>query len=685
MSAVILYDSQGRQIRAGHQIGAGGEGTVYEIVGDPSAVLKVYTKPVQPQKVAKLLAMVAAKDDALAQVSAWPIEIARKAAGGDCCGLVMPRITSSREVHELFSPQTRRRCFPRADYRFLVHAARNIAVAFEILHSRGIVLGDVNEGNLLVDNQAMSRLIDCDSFQFSAGGTTYKCEVGIALYTPPELQGVNFRDVVRTVNHDCFGLAVLMFHMLFMGRHPFAGRFLGSGDMPLEKAISQHRFAYGANAKALQMAPPPGSMTLPELPQAISSLFERAFSESSARGGSRPSASEWRDGLEFLKTRLRECDDDPGHYYAKDSGVCPWCRLINAGAPNLFISVALNLGHPQAKVDIQSLRRALSHLELQCPALQDFKYAQAAVTARPLPHDSRNSTFYELLTATSYSLAILCFAALWLPTATLALAPMAIACGLLRLSIDRHSDRQREFRVRKEAASAAYAQFQKRVAEVKAGFHSNELLFRQKLKDAQSLCSQYEGLEGERQNAIGDLSKHIRDEQLADYLESQYLHNYKIEGIGPTRQAVLSAYGVVTAADVRREVLAQVPGFGPNLIGSLLAWRRQCEGRFRFDPSKKVSQVHLDAIHAKFQQAEHRIAKQLRNAPGVLKELVERWKASTSTAVATLSELYRASAQATADFDLAKSQQDIPLFRAPVVVVISIILPLILTFVAFFN
>lgn len=685
MSAVILYDSQGRQVQLGQQIGAGGEGTVYEIAGNPSAVLKVYAKPIQPQKLEKLRVMVAARDDALEQVSAWPIEIAFKAVGGDCCGLVMPRITASREVHELFSPQTRRRCFPRADYRFLVHAARNIAVAFEILHGRGIVLGDVNEGNLLVDNQAMSRLIDCDSFQFSTRGTTYKCEVGIALYTPPELQGVNFRDVVRTVNHDCFGLAVLMFHMLFMGRHPFAGRFSGSGEMPLEKAISQHRFAYGVNAKSLQMAPPPGSVSLTELPSVVSALFERAFSESSARGGSRPSASEWRQGLEFLKTRLIECDDDPGHHYPKDSSACPWCRLISAGAPNLFISVALNLGHPQASFDIHSLRRALSHLELQCPALTEFKYAQAAVTARPLVDGYRNSTFYELLTATSYSLALLCFAALWMPMAALVLAPMAIACGLLRLSIDRRSDWQREFRMRKEAARAAGDLFQKRVFEVKAGFHSNELLFQQKLKEAQSLCSQYEGLEGQRQSAISDLSKHSREEQLADYLESQYLHNYKIEGIGPTRQAVLSAYGIVTAADVESEKLHHVPGFGTSLISGLLAWRGQCEVRFRFDPNKKVSQVHLDAIHSKFQQAEHRIAKQLRNAPGVLRELVEKWKTSTSTAVAPLSELYRASAQAKADFEFAKSQQDIPLFRAPVVVVLSILLPLMLTFVAFFK
>ena len=37
--------------------------------------------------------------------------------------------------------------------------------------------------------------------------------------------------------HDRFGLALVVFHLLFMGRHPFAGRYQHADDMPIEQAI----------------------------------------------------------------------------------------------------------------------------------------------------------------------------------------------------------------------------------------------------------------------------------------------------------------------------------------------------------------------------------------------------------------------------------------------------------------
>ncbi len=100
------------------------------------------------------------------------------------------------------------------------------------------------------------RLIDCESFQWTANGKRFACEVGVETFTPPELQGKNFREVIRTINHDSFGLAVMVFLLLFMGRHPFAGRFLGRGDMPIPRAISEFRFAYSAMRADVQMDNP---------------------------------------------------------------------------------------------------------------------------------------------------------------------------------------------------------------------------------------------------------------------------------------------------------------------------------------------------------------------------------------------------------------------------------------------
>ena len=117
--------------------------------------------------------------------------------------------------------------FPEVDFRFLIHTATNIARAFAIVHEHGHVVGDVSrsEHDLLVGPDGTVMLIDCNLFQISAA-ELFTCDVGVPLFTPPELQSENFRGLRRTANHDRFGVAVLLFHLLFMGRHPFAGRYL---------------------------------------------------------------------------------------------------------------------------------------------------------------------------------------------------------------------------------------------------------------------------------------------------------------------------------------------------------------------------------------------------------------------------------------------------------------------------
>src|SRR5205823_4377230 len=124
-------------------------------------------------------------------------------------------------------------------------------------------------------------------------------EVGVSTHQPPEFQAPHsFKGVVRTTNHDAFGLAVLIFQLLFLGRHPFIGVYLGSGDMPPERAISEGRFAYSSRAAALQMRQPPATLPLAAA-GALADMFERAFTTTA-----RPTAAEWVSGLETLQSHL---------------------------------------------------------------------------------------------------------------------------------------------------------------------------------------------------------------------------------------------------------------------------------------------------------------------------------------------------------------------------------------------
>ncbi|MFA4849182.1 MAG: hypothetical protein WC626_05600, partial [Methanoregula sp.] len=334
-----FLDSSGTRILLGKKIGSGGEGDVYEILPlHSNVVAKIYHKPLEAHKQEKLLLMVRGCNDELKSISAWPTDVLRAHKGGPVVGFLMPKISDYEPVHKVYGPTHRKEHFPHADWRFLVRTAKNLAAAFFVIHKFGYVIGDVNEGNILVNQQACVRLIDCDSFQVRTGEQLYYCEVGVAQFTPPEIQNSKHFKMERTANHDNFGLSILCFQLLFFGRHPFSGIYTGKDDMPLDKAIAEFRFAYSKNSPLKSISPPPNSVGLSVVPTDIAGLFERAFSESGARSAGRPPAGEWWDAFESLEKRMRRCSADSVHSYYSGLSACPWCRLEESSGLLLFLS-----------------------------------------------------------------------------------------------------------------------------------------------------------------------------------------------------------------------------------------------------------------------------------------------------------------------------------------------------------
>jgi DNA-binding helix-hairpin-helix protein with protein kinase domain len=221
--------------------------------------------------------------------------------------------------------------FPGASWAFLIYVAANIARAIATIHEHGLVIGDVNPKNILVTRKATVYVLDVDSFQVWFDGKTYRCEGGFPEYTPPELQGVAFRNIDRTQDHDGFWLAVAIFQLLFMGRHPFSGRYLGAGEMPLERAIRESRFAYGDDAEARKMRQPPGALALDAAPPSLVDLFRRAF-----LSPDRPHPREWIEQLDALSKALKKCELHSGHYYYRELRDCPWCGIEKQASVRLF-------------------------------------------------------------------------------------------------------------------------------------------------------------------------------------------------------------------------------------------------------------------------------------------------------------------------------------------------------------
>src|SRR5215475_9913790 len=327
----IFHTSQSDIVRLGRRIGTGAEGEVYEIQDNSDLVAKVYHEPPPQEKAEKLVVLSRLGNERLFNLSAWPVSTLRDAPDGEVIGFVMKKISQAEEVHALHSPKSRLQKFPEASWAFLIYVAANVARAVATVHEHGLVIGDLNPKNILVTRKATVYLLDVDSFQVSAEGKTYRCEGGFPEYTPPELQGVAFREVDRSQEHDCFGLAVVIFQLLFMGRHPFSGRYLGSGEMPLERAIRECRFAYGADAEGRKMRQPPGTLALDSMPPPLVDLFRRAFLTSD-----RPGPREWIEPLDTLAKTLKKCDLHSGHYYYSELRDCPWCRIETHARVHLF-------------------------------------------------------------------------------------------------------------------------------------------------------------------------------------------------------------------------------------------------------------------------------------------------------------------------------------------------------------
>src|SRR5262249_25949672 len=148
-----------------------------------ASVAKVYHKPPEPRREQKLRAMAALAQTQpdLLKVAAWPTTTLHSSPRGPVVGVLMPRVAGHKEVHTLYSPAHRKKEFPAADWEFLIHTARNCALAFEVIHQGGHTIGDVNQSNVLVSPKAIVRLIDCDSYQISANGHIFPCEVGVPL------------------------------------------------------------------------------------------------------------------------------------------------------------------------------------------------------------------------------------------------------------------------------------------------------------------------------------------------------------------------------------------------------------------------------------------------------------------------------------------------------------------------
>ena len=307
---------------SGAKLGQGGEGAVYELEGEPGrrrqdlpSAAAGAARGEDPRRWS------ASRTRALDKLTAWPIELL-SLPSGQPIGVKMPRVIGHGHPPAL---QSRRAAAPssRAPTGAFSSASRPTWRApSPRCDAEGVVIADVNHGGILV---APGRAGAADRLRQlpdrRPAGSCFPCDVGVPIFTPPELQDRCSTGVMRSENHDNFGLAVMIFLVLFMGRHPFAGRYLGEGDMPIERAIREHRFAYGAGrASFAAMEQPPGTPPLAIVSPPVAGAVRARLRAREPRPGAGRSAVEWIDALETL---AGSCGNAPS---ASRTGISPACR-----------------------------------------------------------------------------------------------------------------------------------------------------------------------------------------------------------------------------------------------------------------------------------------------------------------------------------------------------------------------
>ena len=217
---------------------------------------------------------------------------------GDVVGYVMPKV-GGELLHSYGEPRWRRD--HPVDGADVVAALLALHDAIARLHAAGVVIGDCNDLNILVDGRRV-HLIDVDSYQFAG----FACPMFSERFVDPRLCDGALAPVrPHDADSDWFAFAVMVFRTLF-GVSPWGGvtrRCSGAQRVVQRITVYARDVIYPRAARPLAIVPD-------ELGDAFRTNFERdrrgRCSSSCGSGAARRAATSTR-GCAAPPARPRRC------------------------------------------------------------------------------------------------------------------------------------------------------------------------------------------------------------------------------------------------------------------------------------------------------------------------------------------------------------------------------------------
>lgn len=630
----------GSRLELGKRIGKGGEGEVFLAQSQGQTAVKIYASKLAHSREDKVVAMVDGGLWRESNLIAFPKGVVRSKKG-EFLGFTMGVVEGHRPIHELYGVKSRKNHYPKADFRFLIRAAANTARAVGQVHQSPCVIGDLNHSGILVSDTATVALIDADSFQFERNNRRFPCLVGVPDFTPPELHGSSLNGVVRLKQHDYFGLGVAIFQLLFMGRHPYAGRY-SAADLQLEQMIANNLFAYSVK-RTTGVIPPKAMLTLQDFPSDVVDLFERCFG---LNPNDRPDAGEWVNALTRLEANLTRCNIHNTHYFPSVAKSCPWCKIENLTGAILFVGyydVSAAVGS-QGNIDIDRLWREIEQIVL--PNMASIQPPIGQVS-RPTPTQEAQEAKKSPSKWMGY-IAIAAIIGIWIATPQLTILWIfAIVMAWSYLGSGKNIN-TREWQDKYSKADEAY---ERAIREWESRIGISKLY--ELKKSLEEAAKDYRALPAAKTAALQKIQTDRRNRQLETFLDRFQIRNASISGIGPAKTVTLASYGIETASDISHNAVTSVPGFGDATASKLLAWRQICERKFVYNPTPTPEDGQARAkAEAEFASKARTLANKIVGGKQELAQLARTTQSRLTTNVPELTTLYNERLQAEVNLEL---------------------------------
>jgi DNA-binding helix-hairpin-helix protein with protein kinase domain len=299
----LVYARNGDSRQLGELLGKGGEGRVYLLGAHSDALVKLYHPNVlngarSNATRAKLEAMIANPVMQKTSCFAWPRMLVFSKRG-DWIGYAMRRVTG-HQLQTLCQPLLIGERLPHWSRAEVITCALSFVDVIRSAHRQGIILGDINPANFLIDpHTCQVGAIDCDSYQVRGQDQTFMCPVGIPMLLAPELLARDYGRTERTPQQELFSVAIMLFRMFMLGLHPYSRTY---GTDPVEN-LKSGACALGIGSGQRLPAGPWYSIWS-HLPGYVKGTFIRAFREGHASPGERPTLDEWTENLRRYRSDM---------------------------------------------------------------------------------------------------------------------------------------------------------------------------------------------------------------------------------------------------------------------------------------------------------------------------------------------------------------------------------------------